>query len=114
MQFLVVLLAFTGVAFASTLPTVSSFSAADCWGTPLATFSGVPEDVFCEATPGAVAVKLVPGTERNCQIDLVSTPNCVGVAPANYTTITFNPVTEACFSLGSEFASVRILCITTG
>ncbi|KAJ6508325.1 hypothetical protein C8R45DRAFT_967054 [Mycena sanguinolenta] len=111
MQFLTVLLAAASLAVAQVVPNVTSYSEDGCAGTPLATWSGVPENGFCQATPGAVALSIVVGTEKNCGIDLFSTTNCNGIAPNNFTAI---PVVDGCYSLGSEFASVRIVCITTG
>ncbi|KAJ6508318.1 hypothetical protein C8R45DRAFT_1089508 [Mycena sanguinolenta] len=111
MQFLTVLLAAASLAVAQVVPNVTSYSEAGCAGTPLATWSGVAGDAICQATPDAVALSIVVGTEKNCEIDLFSSTNCNGVSPNNFTTI---PVTDGCFSLGSEFASVRILCIGTG
>ncbi|KAJ7099719.1 hypothetical protein C8R44DRAFT_888409 [Mycena epipterygia] len=123
MQFIAVLLAAASVALAQTVPTVSSYSpagyytpagtyhAAGCSGTPLATWSGVPENAFCQATPGAIALSVTPGTETNCQIDLYTTSNCDGTTGGFISTV---PVTKSCFIASEEFASVRILCITTG
>ncbi|KAJ7099720.1 hypothetical protein C8R44DRAFT_888410 [Mycena epipterygia] len=111
MQFIAVLLAAASVALAQTVPTVSSYSAAGCSGTPLATWSGVPENAFCQATPGAIALSVTPGTETNCQIDLYTTSNCDGTTGGFISTV---PVTNSCFTASEEFASVRILCITTG
>ncbi|KAJ7866643.1 hypothetical protein B0H13DRAFT_2066337 [Mycena leptocephala] len=110
MQFIAVLLAAASVALATTVPTVSSFSTAGCSGTPLATWSGVPENAFCQATPGAVALSVTPGTGR-CQIDLFTTSNCDGTDGGFISTV---PVTNSCFPASEVFASVRILCITTG
>ncbi|KAJ7099721.1 hypothetical protein C8R44DRAFT_888411 [Mycena epipterygia] len=133
MQFIAVLFAAASVAavsvaaasiaLAQTVPTVSSFSAASyfspaglhgtggCFGRPLATWSGVPEDAFCQATPGALGLSVTPGTETNCQIDLYTTSNCDGTTGGFISTV---PITKACFTASQEFASVRILCITTG
>ncbi|KAF7348250.1 hypothetical protein MSAN_01778600 [Mycena sanguinolenta] len=111
MKFLIILLAAASVAVAQVVPNVTSYAENDCAGTPLATWSGEPENGYCQATPGAVSLSIVVGTEKNCEIDLFSTSNCNGIAPNNFTSI---PVTDSCYSLGSEFASVRILCITTG
>ncbi|KAF8214986.1 hypothetical protein K438DRAFT_1954992 [Mycena galopus ATCC 62051] len=112
MHFFTVLLATASLAVAQQVtPIVTSYSGTGCTGTELATWSGVPGNGFCEATPGAVALDITVGTETNCEIDLYSTTNCNGVSPNNFTTI---PTVDGCYSLGSEFASVRILCITTG
>ncbi|KAJ7851680.1 hypothetical protein B0H14DRAFT_3866293 [Mycena olivaceomarginata] len=104
MQFIAVLLAAASLAFAqSTVPTVSSYT--------LATWSGVPENAFCQATPGAISLSVIPGTNAKCQIDLYSTSNCNGSNGANLGEV---PLTNSCFTASKEFASVRILCITTG
>jgi hypothetical protein len=73
MQFIAVLLAATSVVLAQTVPTLSSFSAAGCSCKPLATWSGVPEDAFCKATPGAIALSVTPDRTGRCQIDLFTT-----------------------------------------
>ncbi|KAF8214987.1 hypothetical protein K438DRAFT_1749091 [Mycena galopus ATCC 62051] len=111
MQLIAVLLTITSAALAQTVPTVSSYSAADCSGTLLATWSGVPENAFCEATPGAIALSVVPGTETNCEIDLYTTSNCDGSTGGFITTV---PVTDSCFTASEEFGSVRIVCISGG
>ncbi|KAJ7367375.1 hypothetical protein DFH08DRAFT_949332 [Mycena albidolilacea] len=112
MQFIAVLLAAASLAFAqSTVPTVSSYSEAGCAGTALATWSGVPENAFCQATPGAISLSVIPGTNAKCQIDLYSTSNCNVSNGANLGEV---PLTNSCFTASKEFASVRILCITTG
>ncbi|KAF7368362.1 hypothetical protein MVEN_00157800 [Mycena venus] len=114
MQFLAVLLAAatTGVTLAqSTVPTVSSFSANGCSGTPLATWTGVPENAFCQATPGAISLDVTPGTSTHCEIDIYSTSDCNGSNGGFISTV---PLADACFTATEEFASVRILCITTG
>ncbi|KAJ6525787.1 hypothetical protein DFH09DRAFT_1188218 [Mycena vulgaris] len=110
MQFIAVLLAAASVAFAQTVPTVSSYSATGCSGTPLATWSGVPENAFCQATPGALALSVTPGSTR-CEIDLYTTSNCNGADGGFISTV---PLTNSCFNASQEFASVRILCITIG
>ncbi|KAJ7618003.1 hypothetical protein FB45DRAFT_216772 [Roridomyces roridus] len=89
----------------------ASFSAPACRNTSLATWSGVPENAFCKPTPGAVSLSITPGTEKNCQIDLYTTSNCNGVHGGF---IASPPVTPSCYTASQEFASVRILCITTG
>ncbi|KAJ7290235.1 hypothetical protein C8J57DRAFT_1275494 [Mycena rebaudengoi] len=108
MQLIALLLAAASVALAT--PTVSSFSAAGCSGEPLAIWSGVREDAFCKATPGAISLSIIPGTDR-CQIDLLRTPNCSGVHGGWISTV---PVENSCFNASEVFSSVRILCITTG
>ncbi|KAJ7027602.1 hypothetical protein C8F04DRAFT_1122068, partial [Mycena alexandri] len=73
MQLLALVLAAASVALA-TVPTLSSYSAAGCPGTPLATWSGVAENAFCEATAGAIALNITPGaSDKNCEIDLYTT-----------------------------------------
>ncbi|KAJ7472344.1 hypothetical protein B0H11DRAFT_2237011 [Mycena galericulata] len=111
MQFIAVLLAAASVALAQTVPTVSSYSAAGCSGTPLATWSGVPENAYCQATPGAIALSVTPGTSPRCEIDLYTTSDCDGTTGGYISSV---PVTNSCFNATEEFASVRILCITTG
>ncbi|KAJ7169010.1 hypothetical protein C8R46DRAFT_1093061 [Mycena filopes] len=102
----------TASAALATVPTVSSFATAGCSGTPLATWSGVPENAFCQATPGAVALNITPGaSDKNCQIDLYTTSNCDGSSGGFITAV---PDTAGCFTASEEFASVRILCITVG
>ncbi|KAJ7256819.1 hypothetical protein B0H12DRAFT_1111818 [Mycena haematopus] len=110
MKFFAVLLAAASLAFAQQVPTVSSYSEDGCAGTPLATWSGVPENGFCQATPGAISLQITPGTETNCQIDLYTTSNC------GYTGgwIGGFLVSNTCYTSSEEFGSVRILCITTG
>ncbi|KAJ7235832.1 hypothetical protein C8J57DRAFT_139757 [Mycena rebaudengoi] len=109
MQLLALLLAAASVALAT--PTVSSFSAAGCSGTPLATWSGVPENAFCQATPGgAIALSVIPGTGR-CEIDLYTSSNCDGTNGQFISTV---PDTNSCFTSSQVFSSVRILCITSG
>ncbi|KAJ7081997.1 hypothetical protein B0H15DRAFT_803380 [Mycena belliarum] len=111
MQYIALFLAALSTVFATNpLPIVTSFSEAGCAGAPLATWTGVPEDAFCEATPGALALSIVPGTHR-CTIDVSSTSDCDG-PDSNFTQSV--PVTESCFTAEQEFGSVRILCITTG
>ncbi|KAJ6525786.1 hypothetical protein DFH09DRAFT_1286055 [Mycena vulgaris] len=111
MQFIAVLLVAASVALAQTVPTVSSYRAADCCGTPLDTWSGVPEDAFCKATPGALALNVTTGTSARCQIDLYTTSNCDGTTGGFISAV---PLNNSCFTASEEFASVRILCITTG
>ncbi|KAJ7256820.1 hypothetical protein B0H12DRAFT_1111819 [Mycena haematopus] len=111
MKFIAVLLAAATLAFAQQVPTVSSYSEDGCAGTPLATWSGKPENAFCEATPGAISLQVTPGTETNCEIDLYTTSNCDGTTGGYIGSV---PVTNSCYTSSEEFASVRILCITTG
>ncbi|KAJ7673691.1 hypothetical protein DFH06DRAFT_1318827 [Mycena polygramma] len=111
MQFLAVLLAAASVAFAQkTLPVVSSFTEANCTGTASATFTGVPENAFCQATPGANSLDITPGNSK-CQIDIFTTSNCNGVDGGVIATV---PLTDSCYTATESFESVRILCITTG
>ncbi|KAJ7739341.1 hypothetical protein B0H16DRAFT_1564904 [Mycena metata] len=71
MQFLAILLAASGVAFA-TVPTITSFSTPGCHGHAVATWSGAPEDALCKPTPpGVIALNITPGaSDKNCQINL--------------------------------------------
>ncbi|KAJ7144608.1 hypothetical protein C8R44DRAFT_916690 [Mycena epipterygia] len=110
MQFIAVLLTAASVALAQSVPTVSSFSAAGCSGTPLATWSGVSGNAFCQATPGAIALSVAAGTS-NCEIDLFTTSNCDGSTGGFITTV---PDTNSCFNASEEFGSVRIVCISGG
>ncbi|KAJ7085002.1 hypothetical protein C8R43DRAFT_1142547 [Mycena crocata] len=112
MQFLTVLLAAATAAFAQNItPTVSSFGAAGCAGTALATWTGVPENAFCQATPGAISLDVTPGTSTRCEIDTYKTSNCDGT---NGNFIATVPLADACYTSDITFGSVRILCITTG
>ncbi|KAJ6493909.1 hypothetical protein C8R47DRAFT_1213590 [Mycena vitilis] len=111
MQFLTLLLAAASAAFAQTLPSVSTFGEVSCAGTALATFTGVAENAFCQATPGALSLAVTAGTAPNCEIDLYTTSDCNGVDGGFISTV---PVVDSCFTATEEFASVRILCITTG
>ncbi|KAJ6545389.1 hypothetical protein B0H19DRAFT_1266831 [Mycena capillaripes] len=108
MKLIAVLLAAVSVAVAT--PTLTSFGAAGCSGTSLATWSGVPENAFCQATPGAISLSDVPGTSK-CEIDLYTSSNCDGTNGQFITTV---PDVAGCFTASEQFASVRILCITTG
>ncbi|KAJ7082437.1 hypothetical protein B0H15DRAFT_1024553, partial [Mycena belliarum] len=112
MKFIAVLLAAASAALATkTLPVVSSYSAAGCSGTPLATWTGVPENAFCQATPGAVALNVVGGTAK-CEIDLYTSSNCDGTNGKFITTVPSNA--DSCFNTSTGFSSVRILCISVG
>ncbi|KAJ7688179.1 hypothetical protein B0H17DRAFT_1069096 [Mycena rosella] len=115
MQFITVLLAAASVAFAKTVPTVSSYGSPGrrpgCFGTPLATWSGVPEDAFCQATPGAIALNVTTGTSTRCKISLYTTSNCDGTTGGFISTV---PLADLCSTASQEIGSVRILCITTG
>ncbi|KAJ6493905.1 hypothetical protein C8R47DRAFT_1213588 [Mycena vitilis] len=111
MQFLALILAAASAAFAQTLPSVSTFGDASCAGTALATFTGVAENAFCQATPGAISLDVTAGTAPNCGIDIFSNSDCSG---ADGGVISSVPVVDSCFTATEEFASVRILCITTG
>ncbi|KAJ7152383.1 hypothetical protein C8R46DRAFT_1228617 [Mycena filopes] len=96
----------------ATVPTISSFSTADCSGAPLATWSGVPEDAFCQATPGATSLNITPGAaDNNCRLSVYTTPNCDGTTGG---VIADPPDVAGCFTSPEEIGSVRILCITTG
>ncbi|KAF7342474.1 hypothetical protein MVEN_01836900 [Mycena venus] len=111
MKFLTVLLSAATAALATQVtPTVSSYSTSGCSGTPLATWSGVPENSFCQATPGAVSLNITLGTETNCEIDVFAISNCDGIH-GNFTII---PVVNGCYTSPAGFSSVRIVCILTG
>lgn len=74
MQVITVLLAAASITLAQTVPvpTLSSYSAAGCSGTPLATWSGVSQMAFCQATPGAIALSVAADMSM-CEIDLYTT-----------------------------------------
>ncbi|KAJ7159626.1 hypothetical protein C8R46DRAFT_1224206 [Mycena filopes] len=106
------LAAMTTTTALATVPTISSFSAAGCSGTPLATWSGAPEDAFCQATPGATSLNITPGgADNNCRLSVYTTPNCDGTTGG---VIADPPDVAGCFTSPEEIGSVRILCITTG
>ncbi|KAK7053586.1 hypothetical protein R3P38DRAFT_1461932 [Favolaschia claudopus] len=96
-------------AQATTLPVLSSFGADGCAGAVLDTWTGVPEDGSCHATPGAVSVNVKTGTAPRCTIDAYTTAGC---EPSGF--FSPIPVADACFSPGQSIASVRIVCITAG
>jgi hypothetical protein len=74
MKFLAVLLSAATAALATQVtPTVSSYNRSGCSSTPLATWSGTPEDTLCRATPGAVSLNITVGTETNCHMSVFST-----------------------------------------
>ncbi|KAJ7309237.1 hypothetical protein DFH08DRAFT_899833, partial [Mycena albidolilacea] len=116
MKFLAVLLSAATTALATQVtPTVSSYNRSGCSTTPLATWSGTPEDTLCRATPSAVSLNITVGTETNCHMSVFSTSNCDGIH-GNFTVI---PVVNGCYTLPpallpAGFSSVRILCIGTG
>ncbi|KAJ7159623.1 hypothetical protein C8R46DRAFT_1038911 [Mycena filopes] len=119
MQFLASLLlaAMAASTALATVPTISSFSAAGCSGAPLATWSGVPEDAYCQATPGANSLNITPGaSDNNCRLSVYTTPAC-SLANCDGTTggvIADPPDVAGCFTSPEQIGSVRILCITTG
>ncbi|KAJ7262501.1 hypothetical protein C8J57DRAFT_1299618 [Mycena rebaudengoi] len=118
MRFITVLLAAASVVFAATTPTtptVTTFASDDCSGTPLATFSGVLDEVTCHVGNGT-SFQVVVGTIPAHQCIIITTRNTAcaigygGNEIVGYLGSAGIPITNGCFTRNNPFAAVRLLC----
>ncbi|KAJ7328352.1 hypothetical protein DFH08DRAFT_940610, partial [Mycena albidolilacea] len=95
-------------SYGTKIPSPGSYSqTSGCYGTPLATWSGVPEDAFCQATPGVVSLNITVGTQTSCQMDVFATSNCNGIN-GNFTGI---PVVNGCYTISWFMCSSVVIAI---